>query len=86
MASKPSFSAFQWAAMGPIWSVRSLQVKFWNMVWVESTAVGTMEHSTPMAEIMGRATVKEHLPRQEISWMLTMRFINGTSFACFASL
>ena len=53
--------------MGPIWSVRSLQVKFWNMVCVDSTAVGTMEHSTPMAEMMGSATVREHLPRQEIS-------------------
>ena len=67
MASKRNFSLDQWSAMGLIWSLRSLQVKFWNRVWVDRTAVGRMEHSTPMAEMMGRATVREHLPRQEIS-------------------
>ena len=58
-------------------------MKFLNMVWVESTAVGRMEHSIPMAEIMGRATVREHLPRQEMSCTLTIRFIVSTSFASF---
>jgi hypothetical protein len=42
-------------------------VKFLNIVWVESTAVGRITVSTPIEEMMGRATVMEHLPRQEIS-------------------
>ena len=48
-------------------------------VWVDRTAVGRMLHSTPMALMMGRATVREHFPTQEMSWMLTMRFM-GESF------
>ena len=52
---------------GVIWSVKSLQVKFWNMVWVDKTAVGRIAHSTPIAERTGSATVREHLPKQEIS-------------------
>ena len=58
-------------------------VSFWGVEWVESTAVGRMEHSTPMAEIIGRATVREHLPKQEMSCRLTIRFIVSTSFASF---
>ena len=36
-------------------------------VCVDSTAVGMTETSMPMAEIIGRATVSEHLPKPEIS-------------------
>ena len=54
--------------MGWISWVRSWKVKPENPpVWVDSTAVGTTQVSTPMAEMMGRATVREHFPRQEIS-------------------
>ena len=35
-------------------------------VWVESTAVGRATVSMPAADMMGRATVREHLPKQEI--------------------
>lgn len=38
-------------------------------VCVDSTAVGMTETSMPMAEIIGRATVSEHLPKPEISCM-----------------
>ena len=34
---------------------------------VDSTAVGMMQVSTPMAEMMGSATVREHFPKQDIS-------------------
>ena len=61
-----------------------MTVKFWNMVWVDSTAVGRMVVSTPMAEMTGRATVMEHLPRQEMSWMVSMRFIGGKPPSFFA--
>lgn len=37
------------------------------MVCVESTAVGRIAASTPMAEIIGSATVKEHFPTHDIS-------------------
>jgi hypothetical protein len=50
------------------------------MVWVDRTAVGRMTVSTPMAEMMGRATVVEHLPRQEISWIVSILFIILFSF------
>jgi len=46
------------------------------MVWVDKTAVGRTAVSIPMAESTGRATVREHFPTQEISWMVTIRFIN----------
>ena len=36
-------------------------------VWVDNTAVGTTAASTPIAEIMGSATVSEHFPTQDIS-------------------
>ena len=55
--------------MGVSWSVRSLQVKPGKAVWVLSTAVGTMAHSTPMAEITGSATVSEQRPTPERSWI-----------------
>ena len=45
--------------MGSIWSERSLQVKFWNMVWVESTAVGRITVSLPSAESTGSAMVSD---------------------------
>ena len=68
MASKAMPSFCQWSEMGWISWVRSWKVKPENPpVWVESTAVGTTQVSTPMAEMMGRATVREHFPRQEIS-------------------
>ena len=44
------------------------------LVWVERTAVGITAASTPIAEISGSATVEEHFPKQEISWMVTIRF------------
>ena len=61
--------------MAGSWSVRSRLTKPGNAVWALSTAVGTMAHSTPMAEITGSATVREHRPRQEMSCMLATRFI-----------
>jgi len=36
---------------------------------VERTAVGNTLHSTPAAESIGSATVREHLPTHEISWI-----------------
>jgi len=36
--------------------------------------VGMTEHSMPVAEMIGRATVKEHLPTQEMSWIASTRF------------
>jgi len=44
-----------------------LNVKSENIVCVESTAVGIIAVSIPIAEIIGSATVREHLPIQEIS-------------------
>jgi hypothetical protein len=41
---------------------------------VERTAVGIQTHSIPQAEIIGEATVKEHLPKPEISLMATSLF------------
>jgi cytosine/uracil/thiamine/allantoin permease len=43
-------------------------------VWVESTAVGIQMVSTPAAEIIGNATVSEHLPKPEISLIATSLF------------
>ena len=39
--------------------------------------VGNMDVSMPIAEIIGRATVSEHLPIHEISCMLKTRFIDN---------
>ena len=36
--------------------------------------MGITAASTPIAEISGSATVEEHFPKQEISWMVTIRF------------
>ena len=75
--SRSGFSSGgRWAAAGPD---RPRLMKPGNMVWVLSTAVGTMAHSTAMAEITGSATVREQRPRQEMSWILAMRFIKGPS-------
>ena len=75
MASKATPSLFQWAAMGSIWSERSLQVKFLNMVWVDRTAVGKMTVSEPRADMTGSAIVREHFPRHEMSCMVNTLFI-----------
>ena len=81
MASKSMPSLFQCAVMGAISPVRSCKVKpFLNAVCVDSTAVGKMAASTPIAEIMGNATVSEHLPTQEISCTVTILFILLSSF------
>ncbi len=53
--------------MGIISSVKSLDVKFLNIVWVDSTAVGIIAVSMPKADIIGSATVSEHFPTHEIS-------------------
>ena len=66
-ASKWTCWARQWAAMADSWSERSRLTKPGKAVWALSTAVGTMAHSTPSAEITGSATVSEQRPRQEIS-------------------
>ena len=61
---------FQCSAIGRMSPVRSRYVKPVNPpVCVDSTAVGMTETSMPMAEIIGRATVSEHLPKPEISCM-----------------
>jgi hypothetical protein len=46
-----------------------------NRVWVLRTAVGRITVSTPMEDSSGRATVREHLPKQEISWMVRILFM-----------
>ena len=78
MASTAMPWTFQWAAMGGISSVRSRKVKPSKAVWVDSTAVGMTAVSTPQAEMIGKATVREHLPMQEMSWMVTIRFNAGS--------
>src|SRR5699024_9661851 len=42
-------------------------------VWVESTAVGITAVSTPQAERMGSATVREHFPTPDRSCMAAHR-------------
>ena len=44
-------------------------------VFLAGTAVGMTAVSMPIAEIIGRATVREHLPKQEISCIETTFFI-----------
>ena len=51
-----------------------LKVQFLNWVCVESNAVGKAQVSIPKAEIIGIATVSEHLPKQEISWIAATLF------------
>ena len=59
---------FQCSAILGISSVRSRYVKPSKPpVCVESTAVGIQTVSIPAAEMMGNATVSEHLPKPEIS-------------------
>ena len=53
--------------MAGSWSLRSRLTKPGNAVCALSTAVGTMAHSTPMAETTGSATVWEQRPRQDTS-------------------
>ena len=59
-------------------------------VWFESTALGSAAHSTPHAETSGSATVAEHCPTQETSWMVRSRFGAATGslegMAGFSSL
>ena len=61
------FSFFQCSAIGSMSSVRSLKVNPLNCVCVDRTAVGITAASTPIADIMGSATVSEHLPTHDIS-------------------
>ena len=42
-----------------------------------------MAHSTPIAEIKGRATVTEHLPKQDTSCIVTILFIFTNPFFDF---
>jgi hypothetical protein len=54
--------------MAGISSVKSRKVKpVKPAVWVDRTAEGRMQVSTPQADKIGSATVKEHWPTQEIS-------------------
>lgn len=59
--------SFQLSLILGISSVRSQKVNFEKAVWFESTAEGIIAVSTPQAEIIGSATVREHCPTQEIS-------------------
>jgi hypothetical protein len=43
-------------------------------VCVESKAVGITLTSIPAADIIGSATVKEHLPKQDMSCIAKIRF------------
>ena len=49
---------------------KSKNVKLLNIVWFDKSDVGKIWHSTPTLERIGNATVKEHLPTQEISWIV----------------
>ena len=65
----PSFA--QWAAIPSMSSVKSRKVNPEKpAVWVERMAEGKMMVSIPHADKMGSATVKEHCPTQEMSWMV----------------
>ena len=60
----------QCSSMGTMSSVRSRYVNpVKPPVCVESTAVGRPEHSMPTDEMIGMATVSEHLPTQDMSWI-----------------
>ncbi len=75
MEENSSPRAAQWSAMPGMSSVRSWKVNPSNAVWVERTVVGRTAHSMPAAEMMGRASVREHLPTPEMSWMVSTRFM-----------
>ena len=54
-------------------SVRSLTVKSVKPdVCVERTAEGRIAVSIPNAEIIGSATVIEHCPKHEMSWIVSI--------------
>ena len=74
MPSMRTPSRCQWRAMGSISSDRSRNVQPVNSL---STAVGMHAHSTPVAEMTGSATVSEHLPSPDRSWMAAMRLSGG---------
>ena len=74
-ASKFIFCSFQCSQISGISLVKSLKVKLENAVCVDKTAVGSTEASTPQAEIIGRATVNEHLPTHDISCIVKILFI-----------
>jgi hypothetical protein len=61
------FSFFQASVIAGISGQRLENDQFLNWVWVESKAVGKAQDSIPKAEIIGMATVSEHLPTQEKS-------------------
>ena len=66
-------------------SVRSRTVKpVKPAVCVESTAEGRIQVSSPAAERIGSATVSEHWPTQEMSWMVRI-FGYVMSFLSFFS-
>jgi hypothetical protein len=44
-------------------------------VCVERIVVGTIQHSTPIADITGSATVIEHFPKHDMSCMVAILFI-----------
>ena len=67
--------AAQWSAIPGMSSVRSWNVKPSKAVWVERTVVGRTAHSMPAAEMMGRASVREHFPMPEMSWIVSTRFM-----------
>ena len=64
--------------MSGISSVKSLKVNPGNIVWAESTAVGIMDVSMPIADSTGSAIVWEHLPMQDMSWILRILFMGGS--------
>ena len=66
--------------MSGISSVKSLKVNPGNIVWAESTAVGIMDVSMPIADSTGSAIVWEHLPMQDMSWMLRILFMGAPLF------
>ena len=74
---------FQWAATLGISSVMSRKVNPSKPpVWVERKAVGSGQHWMPMADRMGMATVREHRPKPDMSWMAATRGVSmiGSSF------
>ena len=52
-----------------------MQVNPLNRVCVLSTAVGRITVSIPMEDRIGSATVREHFPKQEMSWIVRIRFM-----------
>jgi len=50
-------------------------VKPLNRVCVLSTAVGNITVSIPIDDKSGKATVREHFPKQEMSWIVSIFFM-----------